>query len=105
MSDNPLGPYEYKGTILGPVSSGTNHHSIVKFGDDWILFYHTGDLGRHNWPESPYMSYFHRSVCVDYLYYNADGTIQPVQPTVSEEKLEGNTAYRGNYKMFGTQAQ
>ena len=96
MADNPLGPYEYKGRILGPVSSGTNHHSIVQFGDDWFLFYHTGDLGNYNWPDRG-MGGYHRSVCVDYLYYNEDGTIREVQPTVSQEKLEKNTAFKGDY--------
>ena len=96
MADNPLGPYEYKGRILGPVSSGTNHHSIVQFGDDWFLFYHTGDLGNYNWPGRG-MGGSHRSVCVDYLYYNEDGTIREVQPTVSQEKLEKNTAFKGDY--------
>ncbi len=95
MADNPLGPYEYKGRILGPVSSGTNHHSIVRFGDDWFLFYHTGDLAAYNWPDNPRMRSYHRSVCVDRLYYNPDGTIQPVEPTLSREKLENNTAYKG----------
>jgi len=93
MADNPLGPYEYKGVILGPVSSGTNHHSIVQFGADWLLFYHTGDLGLYNFGDVPGAAGFHRSVCVDYLYYNPDGTIRPVVPTVSEEKLRNNTAY------------
>ena len=95
MADNPLGPYEYKGRILGPVSSGTNHHSIVLFGDDWFLFYHTGDLAGYNWPDNPRMRSYHRSVCVDRLYYNPDGTIQPVEPTLSQQKLENNTAYKG----------
>ena len=94
MADNPLGPYEYKGVILGPVSSGTNHHSIVQFGADWFLFYHTGDLGNYNCPDWPGFGSLHRSVCVDYLYYNEDGTIRPVVPTVSEEKLKNNTAFK-----------
>lgn len=97
MSDNPLGPYDYKGSILGPVSSGTNHHSIVKYGADWLLFYHTGDLGRQNWPDNPVMGAFHRSVCVDYLYYNEDGTIKPVIPTRDEEKIKNNTAFKEPY--------
>lgn len=97
MADNPLGPYEYKGRILGPVSSGTNHHSIVRFGDDWFLFYHTGDLGAYNWPDTPGMGAYHRSVCVDRLFYNPDGTIQPVLPTVDSAKLAANTAFRGAY--------
>lgn len=82
---SPLGPYEYKGVILGPVNSGTNHHSIVNYkGQDW-LFYHTADISRQLHPG------FHcgvrRSVCCDSLYYNADGTIRPVIPTTDASKI------------------
>lgn len=85
MADNPLGPYEYKGVILGPVNSGTNHHSIVKYGDDWFLFYHTADLSRGrldvaNHPELAKVCSLRRSVCVAPLHYAADGTIEPVEP-------------------------
>lgn len=81
-SHSPLGPYTYKGVILGPVNSGTNHHSIVNYkGHDW-LFYHTADLslsrgaGKH--------ASARRSVCLAPLYYNADGTIQEVR--IGQEK-------------------
>lgn len=82
---SPLGPYEYKGVILGPVNSGTNHHSIVNYkGQDW-LFYHTADISRQLHPG------FHcgvrRSICCDSLYYNADGTIRPVIPTTDASKI------------------
>ena len=56
--------------------------------------YHTGDLGIYNHPDIPGFESVHRSVCVDYLYYNEDGTIRPVVPTVSEEKLKNNTAFK-----------
>lgn len=82
---SPLGPYEYKGVILGPVNSGTNHHSIVNYkGQDW-LFYHTADISRQLHPG------FHcgvrRSVCCDSIYYNADGTIRPVIPTTDASRI------------------
>jgi len=84
MSDNVLGPYEYKGEILDEVNSGTNHHSIVEYKGQWYLFYHNADLALKNIPpdseEHKYIQW-RRSVCVDYLYYNPDGTIQKVKPT------------------------
>ena len=83
-SKNVLGPYTYQGVILDEVSSGTNHHSIVQFKGNWYLFYHTSDLFLERTPEdSPEMKYrpYRRSICVDRLYYNPDGTIRKVIPT------------------------
>lgn len=91
-SRNILGPYTYQGIILDPVNSGTNHHSIVNYKGQDYLFYHTADLSRYNCPD------FHcgvrRSVCVDSLFYNPDGTIQKVRQTISREKVENNTVPR-----------
>lgn len=84
MADHPLGPYEYKGVILDEVNSGTNHHSIVEYKGQWYLFYHNSDLFLENEPaDSEELKYksFRRSVCVDYLFYNDDGTIKKVIPT------------------------
>jgi arabinoxylan arabinofuranohydrolase len=83
-SKNVLGPYTYQGVILDEVTSGTNHHSIVQFKGKWYLFYHTSDLFLERTPEdSPEMKYrpYRRSICVDRLYYNPDGTIRKVIPT------------------------
>ncbi|MFD0837132.1 family 43 glycosylhydrolase [Mariniflexile aquimaris] len=90
MSDNPLGPFEYKGVILEKMNSGTNHHSITEYKGQWYMFYHNSDLYYRNHPEleekfgwghegSPHP--FRRSICFDKLYYNEDGTIQQVIPT------------------------
>ncbi|MGQ7944310.1 family 43 glycosylhydrolase [Flavobacterium sp. WC2509] len=87
MADNVLGPYTYKGEILPPVNSGTNHHSIVQYKGKWYLFYHTADLALQNIPagsEDRKYIQWRRSVCVDELHYNSDGTIQMVQPTVGK---------------------
>lgn len=83
-SDKPLGPYRYRGVVLDEVNSGTNHHSIVKFKGKWYMFYHNSDLALKNIPESSddrkYIQW-RRSVCVDRLYYNSDGSIKKVIPT------------------------
>lgn len=84
MSENILGPYEFKGEIIGKVNSGTNHHSIVEFKGQWYLFYHNADLAIAKIPadseERKYIQW-RRSVCIDKLYYNQDGTIKPVVMT------------------------
>jgi hypothetical protein len=82
--------------ILDEVNSGTNHHSIVEYEGQWYLFYHNSDLFLDNTPEdSPDMKYrpYRRSICVDRLYYNEDGTIRKVIPTkagVAPVKLQPN---------------
>lgn len=76
-SDNPLGPFEKRGAIadrlLDPWSL-TNHHSTIEGADgQWYFFYHTTELSNGNW--------YRRSVAVDKMYYNADGSIQKVRRT------------------------
>ena len=75
MSDNPLGPFEYKGVIMDEHESGcwTNHHSIVQYEGQWYLFYHHNDY-------SPKFDK-NRSARIDSLFFNPDGTIQKVIPT------------------------
>lgn len=82
---SPLGPYTYQGIVLDPVNSGTNHHSIVNYKGQDYLFYHTADISRRLAPD--YHCGVRRSVCVDSLFYNADGTIQKVRPTLNVDKL------------------
>lgn len=76
MSKNPMGPYEYKGLIMAEHANGcwTNHHSIVNYKGQWYLFYH------HNFFSSSDDK--RRSVQIEKLYFNADGTIQEVKPTM-----------------------
>lgn len=83
IADQVLGPYKYAGEILGPVNSGTNHHSIVEYKGKWMLFYHNADLALEKIPEgSPERKYiqWRRSVCAEYLEYGLDGTIKPIVP-------------------------
>jgi beta-xylosidase len=72
VSENPLGPFVFKGTILTPVIGWTTHHSIVQFKDKWYLFYH--DCSLSNGVDHK------RSVKYTELTYNSDGTIQLINP-------------------------
>ena len=75
ISDNPLGPFKVTGVIMDetPMGTWTNHHSLVEYNGQWYLFYHN----------SAYSPKFdkNRSVCIDSLFFNPDGTIQKVIPT------------------------
>ncbi len=76
IGDNPMGPFKVTGVIMDESPSGcwTNQQSIIEFNDQWYLFYHDNDL-------SPKFDK-NRSVRVDSLFFNADGTIQKVRPTL-----------------------
>ena len=76
MSDSPLGPFEYKGLIMkeSPVGCWTNHHSLVEYKGQWYLFYHHNDY-------SPDFDK-NRSARIDKVFFNEDGTIQEVVPTL-----------------------
>lgn len=80
MADNIEGPYEYKG-ILSEIAGNCNttHPSIVEFKGKWYFFTHNGGL--HDGTS------YSRSVCVEELKYNADGTIKKVN--ISTESIYG----------------
>lgn len=74
MSRSIDGPWEFKG-ILNEIAGNceTNRPAIIDFKGQSYFFYHNGALkdgGSHR-----------RSVCVDYLYYNPDGTMRRVAMT------------------------
>ena len=76
MSDNPMGPFEFKGIIMdeSPAGCWTNHHSLVEKDGQWYIFYHHNDY-------SPDMDK-RRSARIDLVSFNADGTINKVEPTL-----------------------
>ena len=75
-SDNPLGPFKFSGVIMdeSPTGCWTNHQSIIEFKNQWYLFYHHNDY-------SPKFDK-NRSIRVDSLFFNTDGTIRKVKPTL-----------------------
>ncbi len=91
-SKSPLGPIEVaqhpvilrqdgRREIYGPA-----HNSVLQIPDtdEWYIVYHRINkdyIGRDKGPG------VHREVCIDRMYFNEDGTIQPVKPTQRGVKL------------------
>ena len=75
MSRSLDGPWEYKG-LLNEVAgnSNTNHQAIIDFKGKSYFIYHNGGINTAG-------SSYRRSVCIDYLNYNKDGTLKRVQMT------------------------
>ena len=73
---HPLGPFTFAGVIMdeSPTGCWTNHHSILPFNNQWYLFYHHNDY-------SPAFDKA-RSVRIDSLFFNEDGSIKKVIPTL-----------------------
>ena len=72
MSRSINGPWVYKGIINELAgNSNTNHQAIIDFKGKTYFIYHNGALAAD-------AGSFHRSVCIDYLYYNPDGSIKRV---------------------------
>jgi hypothetical protein len=57
-----------------PVNCWTNHQSFIEFKGQWYLFYH----------QNAYSPKFdkNRAACIDSMFFNEDGTIQKVKPTL-----------------------
>lgn len=75
VGEHPMGPFKMTGVIMdeSPMNCWTNHHSLIDYKGQWYLFYH----------QNAYSPKFdkNRSVCIDSLFFNTDGTIQKVTPT------------------------
>jgi beta-xylosidase len=72
------GPWTYRGLVTGPASVGfTIHPSVIEFKDQWYFFYHDGSTPLNGMPGGD----CRRSVCVEHLSFNPDGTIKPITQT------------------------
>lgn len=69
------GPWTPRG-LLAEIAgnSSTIHQSIIEFMGRWYFIYHNGGVQTTG-------GSFRRSVCIDYLDYNPDGTMKRVQQT------------------------
>ncbi|MGD1045747.1 MAG: family 43 glycosylhydrolase [Bacteroidota bacterium] len=75
IGDSPMGPFRVTGVIMDETPDcWTNQQSIVEFKNQWYLFYHHNDL-------SPHFDK-NRSIRADSLFFNEDGTIKKVIPTL-----------------------
>lgn len=71
-SPNPLGPWTSKGVYLEGTDCDTIHGSVVEYKGQWYQFYHNKSIsGKGNL----------RSICVDKLDFNDDGSIRTVVQT------------------------
>jgi beta-xylosidase len=69
------GPWKFERLICENAgNSNTNHHAIVDFKGQSYFVYHNGAL-------SPDAASFHRSVCIDKLFYDKNGKIVPIVMT------------------------
>ena len=75
-ASSPLGPWNYKGSILSSDSThqGPGHHSLLQYpgSDDWYVVY-------HRYQNNDFSG--HRLVAIDRMYFNSNGTIRPIAMT------------------------
>jgi len=78
ISDNVLGPFERKATVLEAdeaIATGAGHHSVMNIPgtDEWYIVYHRRPI--------PNLDRDHRVVCIDRLFFDKDGAIKNVKMT------------------------
>ncbi len=98
MSDSPTGPFTRIGKVLSQdpaVARGSGHNSVLNIPgtDIWYIVYHRRPLSRTD--------INHRQISYDRMYFNADGTIQPVTMKVKDNFQDRNavgwTTYGGSW--------
>jgi beta-xylosidase len=78
IGDTPFGPFKRIGTILkqdASIATGAGHHSVINVPgtDEWYIVYHRRPLTETDAN--------HRVMCIDKMYFDADGNIKPVKIT------------------------
>lgn len=86
MSNSPTGPWEYKGMIMeGDERSSGNHPGIIDYkGNSYVFGFNYAIL-----KQTMSKHYERRSICLENITYNADGSIQklPFWSTAGIKKL------------------
>jgi hypothetical protein len=77
IGDSPYGPFVYKCRFAKRGRGSIAHPAIIEYKGQWYYFYQRGDYTLNGVKGSMQR----RNVCVDELYYNADGTIKEVKLT------------------------
>jgi beta-xylosidase len=83
---SPTGPWQYRGIIMAAEGEQNNHHSIVQYQGNWLLFYHRWSIDPNSQCQKP-----QRQIAAEYLYFNKDGTIQQVERTQQGLQQPGRT--------------
>lgn len=92
MSNSPTGPWEYKGMIMeGDQRSSGNHPGIIDYKGNSYVFGFNYSIGQKTMAKH----YERRSICLENLTYQADGTIQklPFWSTTSVKQLGSVNPY------------
>jgi hypothetical protein len=77
---NINGPWTHRGILSGAArNSYTIHPGIAEYQGQWYFFYHNATLTLNGLGPAT----GRRSVCVEYLCYNTDGTIKPITQTTA----------------------
>ena len=103
-AEKPRGPWTFRGQVTGPArNSFTIHPGVVDFKGHTYLFYHNGTLNR----DGQRGQSLRRSVCVDELFFNEDGTIKEVVQTQEgiAGKAAGSQAGQGGQRPQGQAGQ
>ncbi|KAI1195847.1 putative glycosyl hydrolase [Nemania serpens] len=103
MADNPLGPFDRLATILeqdSAVAKGTGHNSVICVPDTdiWYILYHRRPLSASDERDC-------RTLAYDRMYFNEDGTIQPITMLVRDNFADGAmlawATYGGEWSVEG----
>jgi hypothetical protein len=83
IADNPLGPFQRVGKVLQQnttIATGAGHHSVINLPktDTWYIVYHRRPLTEKDGNS--------REVCIEQMYFDEKGFIQPVVLTVNGVK-------------------
>jgi len=78
VSENPMGPWEYKGTILKNPGyffdvGGNNHHAIFEFENQYYIAYHAQTLSKAMGVPKGY-----RSTHLNKVFFESDGSIKEI---------------------------
>lgn len=78
IADSPFGPFQRIGKILQQdpeVATGAGHHSVISVpgSDTYYIVYHRRPLGESDGN--------HRVVCIDRMFFDEEGKIEPVKIT------------------------
>ncbi|MDP4208217.1 MAG: glycoside hydrolase family 43 protein [Bacteroidota bacterium] len=95
MSNSPIGPWKYKGSIMdGDQRSSGNHPGIIDYKGNTYVFGFNYSIMKKTMSKH----YERRSICIEKLTFNADGTIQklPFWSTTGVTQLGTLNPYKRN---------
>ncbi|HBF33739.1 TPA: hypothetical protein DDW35_04175 [Candidatus Sumerlaeota bacterium] len=87
------GPWTYQGILTDSAkSSYTIHPGVIDFKGQGYFFYHNATLTLNGQKGA----IGRRAVCMEYMYYNPDGTIQPITQTAEGVSVPPKSGAPGN---------